>query len=188
MDTYTLQDNNVYCITIVLDSAIYCRCLCYCVPVFYVSSECSCGWVCIGCDALGPGTCLVQGGQPKQDAVQHQQLPQWEYTGEEILQGAYTLRHCKLLHFYQYVLCVVSDHFFYPKDPLIKGQRCVILADGFYEWKKQEKGKQPFFIYFPQTQGKKEDQNDPTTSALNNNSETASPDLTEVSSGFSIVI
>lgn len=71
------------------------------------------------------------------------------------------------------------------KDPLIKGQRCVILADGFYEWKKQEKGKQPFFIYFPQTPGKKEDQNDPTTSALNNNSETAcppeeaSPDLTE---------
>lgn len=105
-----------------------------------------------------------------------------------------TLLSGKLLHFYQYVLCVVSDHFFYPKDPLIKGQRCVILADGFYEWKKQEKGKQPFFIYFPQTPGKKEDQNDPTTSALNNNSETAcppeeaSPDLTEVSSGFSIVI
>ncbi|KAJ8361105.1 hypothetical protein SKAU_G00176300 [Synaphobranchus kaupii] len=37
------------------------------------------------------------------------------------------------------------------KDPLLKGQRCVILADGFYEWKR-EKGKQPFFIYFPQSQ------------------------------------
>ncbi|KAL0978567.1 hypothetical protein UPYG_G00172340 [Umbra pygmaea] len=39
------------------------------------------------------------------------------------------------------------------KDPLLKGQRCVILADGFYEWRRQEKEKQPFFIYFPQTQG-----------------------------------
>ncbi|XP_039859075.1 abasic site processing protein HMCES [Simochromis diagramma] len=38
------------------------------------------------------------------------------------------------------------------KDPMLKGQRCVILADGFYEWQKVEKGKQPFFIYFPQTQ------------------------------------
>ncbi|XP_061076942.1 abasic site processing protein HMCES isoform X2 [Conger conger] len=38
------------------------------------------------------------------------------------------------------------------KDPLLKGQRCVILADGFYEWKR-ENGKQPFFIYFPQSQG-----------------------------------
>uniref|UniRef100_A0A8C1UPV7 Abasic site processing protein HMCES n=1 Tax=Cyprinus carpio TaxID=7962 RepID=A0A8C1UPV7_CYPCA len=39
------------------------------------------------------------------------------------------------------------------KDPLLKGQRCVILADGFYEWRRTEKEKQPFFIYFPQTQG-----------------------------------
>ncbi|XP_037831239.1 abasic site processing protein HMCES [Kryptolebias marmoratus] len=51
------------------------------------------------------------------------------------------------------------------KDPLLKGQRCVILADGFYEWQRREKEKQPFFIYFPQTKGpsqdKKEDQDDP---------------------------
>uniref|UniRef100_A0AAQ5ZJ59 Abasic site processing protein HMCES n=1 Tax=Amphiprion ocellaris TaxID=80972 RepID=A0AAQ5ZJ59_AMPOC len=55
------------------------------------------------------------------------------------------------------------------KDPLIKGQRCVILADGFYEWQRVEKGKQPFFIYFPQTEGlsqeKKEDQDDTMTLA-----------------------
>ncbi|XP_074467159.1 abasic site processing protein HMCES [Sebastes fasciatus] len=73
------------------------------------------------------------------------------------------------------------------KDPMIKGQRCVILADGFYEWRRQEKDKQPFFIYFPQTQEKTKDEDDPTTSSRNKeNSETAcppeeeaSPDLTE---------
>ncbi|AWP03270.1 putative embryonic stem cell-specific 5-hydroxymethylcytosine-binding protein isoform 2 [Scophthalmus maximus] len=56
------------------------------------------------------------------------------------------------------------------KSPLNKGQRCVILADGFYEWRREEKSKQPFFIYFPQTpsgssQEKTEDQDDLATSA-----------------------
>ncbi|XP_077986563.1 abasic site processing protein HMCES-like [Glandiceps talaboti] len=37
------------------------------------------------------------------------------------------------------------------KKPLERGRRCVILADGFFEWKKTKDGKkQPYFIYFPQ--------------------------------------
>eukprot|EP00062_Callorhinchus_milii_P006144 gi/632946363/ref/XP_007888521.1/ PREDICTED: embryonic stem cell-specific 5-hydroxymethylcytosine-binding protein [Callorhinchus milii] len=42
------------------------------------------------------------------------------------------------------------------KEPLFKGQRCVVLADGFYEWKKQTGQKQPYFIYFPQSCKKEE--------------------------------
>ncbi|XP_043563550.1 abasic site processing protein HMCES [Chiloscyllium plagiosum] len=43
------------------------------------------------------------------------------------------------------------------KDPFMKGQRCVVLADGFYEWQRQNGEKQPYFIYFPQTCEKEEE-------------------------------
>ncbi|XP_073431163.1 abasic site processing protein HMCES [Dendrobates tinctorius] len=35
------------------------------------------------------------------------------------------------------------------KGPFFKGRRCVVLADGFYEWRRQDGEKQPYFIYFP---------------------------------------
>ncbi|XP_028574994.2 abasic site processing protein HMCES [Podarcis muralis] len=41
------------------------------------------------------------------------------------------------------------------KGPLLKGKRCVVLADGYYEWQQQNGQKQPYFIYFPQTEDKK---------------------------------
>lgn len=46
-----------------------------------------------------------------------------------------------------YVSLVIS----LPQGPLLKGKRCVVLADGFYEWQQCSGGKQPYFIYFPQT-------------------------------------
>ncbi|BFZ05979.1 hypothetical protein BsWGS_09018 [Bradybaena similaris] len=36
------------------------------------------------------------------------------------------------------------------KVPLQKGFRCVVLADGYFEWKTTPEGKQPYFFYFPQ--------------------------------------
>jgi len=39
------------------------------------------------------------------------------------------------------------------KVPLHKGQRCVVLMDGFFEWKTSKDGKQPYFFHFPQSEG-----------------------------------
>ncbi|XP_004476001.2 abasic site processing protein HMCES [Dasypus novemcinctus] len=43
------------------------------------------------------------------------------------------------------------------KVPLGKGQRCVVLADGFYEWQRCQgtSQTQPYFIYFPQIKTEK---------------------------------
>ncbi|KAH0630156.1 hypothetical protein JD844_012832 [Phrynosoma platyrhinos] len=38
------------------------------------------------------------------------------------------------------------------KGPLVKGKRCVVLADGYYEWQQRNGQKQPYFIYFPQNE------------------------------------
>ncbi|XP_075229765.1 abasic site processing protein HMCES [Lycorma delicatula] len=40
-------------------------------------------------------------------------------------------------------------------NPLKKGQRCVVISDGFYEWKKDAGAKQPYFIYVKQDEGMK---------------------------------
>lgn len=44
-----------------------------------------------------------------------------------------------------------SPVFSLPQGALLKGKRCVVLADGFYEWQQHGGGKQPYFIYFPQS-------------------------------------
>lgn len=75
---------------------------------------------------------------------------------------------------------------------MVKGQRCVILADGFYEWQKQDKVKQPFFIYFPQTEGPGQDKADEPAVALGSKKtsgatrpgRTTSSDLTGVCLAF----
>lgn len=41
------------------------------------------------------------------------------------------------------------------KEPLQRGNRCVILAEGFYEWKTTDKSKQPYYIYCKQDESLK---------------------------------
>lgn len=79
---------------------------------------------------------------------------------------------------------------------MVKGQRCVILADGFYEWQKQDKVKQPFFIYFPQTEGSSQDNTDEPAAALGHQKTSGaarpgrktSSDLTGVSLAFPVAL
>lgn len=38
-------------------------------------------------------------------------------------------------------------------NALKKGQRCVVISDGFYEWKRGGATKQPYFVYAKQEDG-----------------------------------
>lgn len=33
------------------------------------------------------------------------------------------------------------------RNPLRKGRRCVVFADGFFEWATTKEGKQPYYLY-----------------------------------------
>ncbi|KAM6214527.1 abasic site processing protein HMCES isoform 3-T3 [Rhynchocyon petersi] len=52
---------------------------------------------------------------------------------------------------------VLLSRLHFDKVPLGKGRRCVILADGFYEWQRCQgtSQRQPYFIYFPQIKTEK---------------------------------
>ncbi|XP_002125484.2 abasic site processing protein HMCES-like isoform X1 [Ciona intestinalis] len=67
-------------------------------------------------------------------------VPNW-FTGENVNKMSFSMNNAR------------SDTMLEKRSyniPLRKGQRCVVLADGFYEWNATKEGKQPYYIYFPQ--------------------------------------
>ncbi|KAG9483933.1 abasic site processing protein HMCES isoform X2 [Eleutherodactylus coqui] len=67
-------------------------------------------------------------------------IPSW-FTGTHPSKMQYNTSNCRS--------DTMSEKALY-KGPFFKNQRCVVLADGFYEWRRQGAEKQPYFIYFPQ--------------------------------------
>lgn len=51
------------------------------------------------------------------------------------------------------------------KRPLEKGQRCVLLVDGFYEWNTTKSEKQPYYIFFKDTTTDQKTKIDPDKNA-----------------------
>lgn len=71
------------------------------------------------------------------------------------------------------------------KKPFLKGQRCVVVCDGFYEWQTTKgKDKQPYFIYMPQAHGIKIEDENTWDTDFNENEGWKGPNLLKMAAIF----